>query len=210
MTTSDATVAQRCQALVNCGRKEPGYDEFEGPVFGWNDRITELQAALLSAQLERLDAQHERRAANVDHFLSALAARPELGLRPQKRDARITRPTAYELVLLYDADAWRGLSRDRFVAALAAEGVPADGAFYEPIFDRVDEIFPLRATEHPTIEARYGARLSSGQVSCPVASKAAYERTVWLHHRLFLGDTTDVDDIVRAMEKIHEGRDALG
>lgn len=209
ITTSNDELAQRCQALVNCGRKEPGYDGFDGPVFGWNDRITELQASLLSAQLARLDEQHERRAKNVDRLASALESRPDLGLTIQKRDARITRKTAYELVLLYDAEAYGGASRDAFVAALEAEGVPADGDFYVPIQDRVGEIFPLKASQYPTIRERYGDALAPEQAPCPVASRAAYERTVWLHHALFLGDPSDVDDIVEAITKIHGAADEL-
>jgi dTDP-4-amino-4,6-dideoxygalactose transaminase len=42
ITTRHQELKERCQALINCGRKEPGYDQFAGPVLGWNDRITEL------------------------------------------------------------------------------------------------------------------------------------------------------------------------
>ncbi|MBI2376371.1 MAG: DegT/DnrJ/EryC1/StrS family aminotransferase [Deltaproteobacteria bacterium] len=207
ITTNDATLAARCQAIVNCGRKEPGYDAFEGAVLGWNDRITELQAALLSAQLARLDAQHERRSVNVAYFEKALS---EVGgINLQKRDPRITRHTFYELVLLYDEAAWMGLSRDRFVEALEAEGVPADGGFYVPIPDRTGEIFPLTAREYPETYGRYGERLTPAQAPTPRASHAAYRRTIWLHHSLFLGSTSDVDDIVSAMLKIRENVDAL-
>ncbi|MEQ8277069.1 MAG: DegT/DnrJ/EryC1/StrS family aminotransferase [Deltaproteobacteria bacterium] len=209
ITTSNDELAQRCQALVNCGRKEPGYDGFEGAVFGWNDRITELQASLLSAQLTRLDGQHERRKKNVARLVAALESRPELGLTVQRRDERITRKTAYELVLLYDSEAYGGVPRDKFVEALTAEGVPADGDFYVPIQDRIEEIFPLRASEYPTIAPRYGAELKPEHAPCPVATRAAYERTVWLHHSLFLGDPSDVDDIIEAIGKIHGAADAL-
>ncbi|MBI4817123.1 MAG: DegT/DnrJ/EryC1/StrS family aminotransferase [Deltaproteobacteria bacterium] len=207
ITTNDRVLAEKCQALVNCGRKEPGYDSFEGRVFGWNDRITELQATLLSAQLSRLDDQHSRRAANVAHFEQRLA---EIrGLRVQRRDPRITRHTFYELVLLYDRAEWKGLPRDRFVEALEAEGVPADGGFYVPIPHRVAEIFPLSAREYPETFGRYGRALTPEGAPTPRAAYAAYEQTVWLHHSLFLGTTEDVDDIVAAMTKIREHVDAL-
>ncbi|MBK6690359.1 MAG: DegT/DnrJ/EryC1/StrS family aminotransferase [Deltaproteobacteria bacterium] len=210
ITTRHQELKERCQALINCGRKEPGYDQFAGPVLGWNDRITELQAALLSAQLLRLEDQHQRRAANVAHFQKRLAELgPGLGLRFQRRDPRITRQTSYETILLFESAAWKGLSRDRFVDALEAEGVPADGGFYVPIPDRIDEIFPLNAREYPEIRARYGDALRPAQVHCPVAKKVAYEQTVWLHHHLFLGTTADVDDVVAAIAKIREGVDAL-
>jgi len=209
ITTNDAELAQRCQSLINCGRKEDHYADFEGEMFGWNYRLSELQAALLGAQLQRLPEQTTRREANITHLLSRLAAHPELGLVMQARDARITRAAAYEVVLLYEASAFKGLPRDKFVAALEAEGIPADGDFYVPIQDRVQEIFPLRASEYPQVRARYGEALRPEQVQTPNATKAAYERTVWLHHGLFLGTTKDVDDIVEAMLKVHGAVDEL-
>lgn len=210
ITTNSEELAQRCQSLVNCGRKEDGYCDFDGAMFGWNDRITELQAALLRAQMERLPEQKERRQKNVAYFERRLAEQGEtLGLVPQKRDPRITTPAFYELVLLYDQEKWKGLSRDNFVTALEAEGVPVDGAFYLPIQDRVGEIFPLRATEYPAIRDRYGDALDPEQVKTPVATQAAYERTVWLHHSLFLGTERDVDDIMEAILKIKGDVDAL-
>jgi hypothetical protein len=132
------------------------------------------------------------------------------GLTPQKRDARITQPTYYHYVLRYDSSAWRGLSRDRFVEALEAEGVPADGNFYDPIPERTGELFPLRAAEYPSIAARYGRALEARQVSCPNASKAAREQTVWLPHPVLLGTEKDVDDIAAAISKIRENLGALG
>jgi dTDP-4-amino-4,6-dideoxygalactose transaminase len=203
ITTSDRLLAERCQSLINCGRKEPGYDSFEGVLFGWNDRMTELQAALLSAQLARLDEQNARRGANVRHLEQRLLEL-DLGLVPQKRDPRMSETVFYHEVLLYQPSCFRGLSRDRFVAALEAEGVPADGAFYVPIPDRTDELFPLRARDYPEIRARYGEALSSRHAAFPHARQAARERTIWLHHALFLGTTRDVDDIVEALVKVRD------
>jgi dTDP-4-amino-4,6-dideoxygalactose transaminase len=208
ITTADRILAERCQALVNCGRKEPGYDGFDGPVFGWNDRMTEFQGALLTKQLLRLDEQTQRRAKNAEHLGRLLAEIP--GLVSQKRDARITQPTYYHYVLRYDQKVWRGLPRDRFIEALEAEGVPASGNFYDPIPERSEEIFPLRASEYPSIAARYGRALEARQVSCPNAARAAHEETIWLPHPLLLGTKRDVEDVVAAIWKIRENLGALG
>jgi L-glutamine:scyllo-inosose aminotransferase len=203
ITTNDRLLAERCQSLINCGRKEPGYDSFEGVVFGWNDRITEMQAALLEAQLLRLEDQHARRLANVQHLERRLED-IDAGIVLQKRDHRVSDPVFYQVVMLYDASRFKGLSRDRFVAALEAEGVPADGAFYAPIPDRTHEIFPLRALEYPQIRDRYGEALRTEDVPLVHAPRAAYERTIWLHHALFLGTARDVDDIVDAIVKVRD------
>lgn len=208
ITTHDDALAARCLSLTNCGRKEDEAD-FEGRLLGWNDRLNELSCALLSAQLERLDAQHARRKDNLGWLEKRLGELGDIGLTVQKRDPRLTHHAFYQLVLLYDSTRWKGLSRDVFVQALEAEGVPADGAFYSPIPDRAGELFPLTAADYPEIRARYGEALGPDSISCPVASRAAYERTVWLHHALFLGTRKDIDDIVGAIVKIRENVDAL-
>jgi L-glutamine:scyllo-inosose aminotransferase len=210
ITTDSEELAQRCQSLVNCGRKEDRYADFDGVMLGWNYRITELQAALLSAQLERLAGQGARRAKNVRHLERRLAdLGPDFGIEVQRRDPRITSPSFYQVVLLFDSSKWKGLPRDQLVLALEAEGVPADGGFYVPIPDRIGELFPLRASEYPEVRARYGDALSPDRCPTPVASRAAYERTIWLHHSLFLGNERDVDDIVEAFTKIRGEVDAL-
>ena len=74
-----------------------------------------------------------------------LAAIPGLSLlRP---DPRQTTQAFYHYVFKYDAAAFGGASRDRFVAALEAEGIPCDGLFYEPVyrstlFDVDPAVFP--------------------------------------------------------------------
>lgn len=196
--TSDKTLEEKCQSLVNCGRKEPGYDSFEGDVFGFNYRITEFQAALLSSQLERLEEQHQRREKNIDY----LAARLEGidGLTPVKRDPRVTRFACYEYILRYRAEDFEGVHRDRFAQALGAEGIPCDPYFYTPIYHR--HLFPLRASEYPSCRKRYGDSLDPQSVKCPVAEKAAYEEAIWFHHALFLGGKEDMDDMICAIEKV--------
>lgn len=200
ITTSDATFAARARSLVNCGRKEPGADAFPERLLGTNARPTEWQAAILSAQLERLDAQHARRTANADAFERAIAALP--GLRPLERDARVTRRTHYQLIVRYEPGAWEGLSRDAVLRALAAEGVPAAGRFYVPLPS--DPLFPMDAHTNPL--ARSGARLRR---ELPVAARAAHEESIWLPHWLFLGGEREVRDLAAAFEKVHANAKAL-
>jgi len=50
ITTDDSELEQRCQSLINCGRRRSG-DSFESPVLGANYRMTEWQSAVLLAQL---------------------------------------------------------------------------------------------------------------------------------------------------------------
>jgi len=203
--TSDKELEEKCQSLINCGRKEMGYNTFEGDLFGWNYRIGEFQAAILSVQLERLEEQTRHREANVHYFATRLEEIK--GLTPLRRDPRITRFACYEFILRYDGAAFNGVHRDRFAEALAAEGIPCDPYFYTPIYHR--GLFPLRASEYPACRDRYGTKLDPASVSCPVAEKAAYEEAIWFHHSLFTGDQKDMDTILEALIKIKEHLDEL-
>ena len=193
----DDTFEERCHAYVNSGRvKTSDRQASEGTMLGWNYRITEFQAAVLLAQLERLPEQVETRSRNIAHF-DARVAEVE-GVSTLRFDDRMSTRSGYGVVLRYDEKAWRGASRDRFARALYAEGVKLSTSFYTPVYET-----PLFAWKDATIDVDYSG------VHCPVAERASYKEMIWLPHEVFLGTTADVDDICHAIEKIRENIDEL-
>jgi dTDP-4-amino-4,6-dideoxygalactose transaminase len=195
--TSDETFAERCNAYVNSGRGHGGDRQAaEGTMLGWNYRITEFQAAVLLAQLERLPEQIATRNANIAHFEKRVEQIG--GVSTLRHDERMTTRSGYGVVLRYDESAWRGISRDRFARALVAEGMRLYGAFYTPVYQT-----PLFAWKDAPIEMDYSG------VRCPVAEKAAYKEMVWLPHEIFLGATGDIDDLCDGIEKLREHVDEL-
>jgi dTDP-4-amino-4,6-dideoxygalactose transaminase len=193
VTTDDDLLARRLRALVNCGRIEHD-DPTTEPMIGHNLRMTEWQAAMLSAQLERLPGQHERREVRAEQLRRELASVP--GLQVMQRDPRITRFTCYQLIVRYDAEAFAGVPRDRVLDALRAEGVPCSGRFYEPL-----PRDPLFARDPRTnVAVRSGA--SYDEREYPIAAQAAYHEAIWLPHYLFLGSEADVSELVAAFAKV--------
>lgn len=200
VTTSDDEVAERAETYTNCGRASRT-DRFGHRLLGFNYRLTEFQAAVLLGQLEKLPAQTALRARRAERLSKGLAAIPGLSLlRP---DPRQTTPAFYHYVFKYDAAAFGGASRDRFVAALEAEGVPCDGLFYEPVYRST--LFDVDPATFPAL----GGHLPWEGARCPVAEKAAFEESVWLHHRILLGTEKDVDSVLDAIAKIRAGVDEL-
>ena len=202
VTSRDPVLDQRLQSLVNCGRKEPGYDGFPERMLGTNARITEWQAAILRCQLERLPDQHARRAERIAQLEREIAAVP--GLAPLPRDERVSGRTAYMFILRYDASAFAGAPRDSVLAALQAEGVPCYGRFYRPLPDD-----PLFARD-PHTNAAMRAGVDFDARPFPVARRAAYEESIWLPHELFLGGAEDVEDLVAAFAKVQRCAASLG
>jgi dTDP-4-amino-4,6-dideoxygalactose transaminase len=204
--TNDDLLAEKCHSLVNCGRKEPDYCSFEGTLFGWNARISDLQAAVLLGQMEHLHEDTVRREQMLQYFIDRLSAEVP-GLTPMKWDPRITTRTAYQLVMRYDPEAFGGVHRDIFLRALEAEGVELDGSFYVPLHDH--PCFNVTAEEWPYIRGRYGDSIPNAGYDLPVAAKAAYHEAVWMHYHYFMGTREDLDDVIGAIRKVAANLDEL-
>src|SRR5215467_4766256 len=122
--TSNLEYFERAQSYVNCGRASVT-DKFRQRLIGFNYRITEFQAVILEAQLQRLPKQAKTRLVNIEHFEQRLRGSP--GLAFLKRDKRITRVAAYQFVFKYHPEHFGGIPRAAFLAALEMEGIPCDG-----------------------------------------------------------------------------------
>lgn len=195
--TDDDALAARCQAYMNSGRgSSADRQASEGTMLGWNYRMTEFQAAVLLAQLERLPEQIARRNENIAHFEQRVAAIE--GVSTLAHDDRVTQRSGYGVVLRYHEEAWRGVTRDRFARALHAEGMKLFTSFYTPVYDA-----PLFAWKDAPIEVDYSG------VHCPVAEKAAYKEMIWLPHEIFLGAAADVDDLCDGIEKLRANIEEL-
>jgi dTDP-4-amino-4,6-dideoxygalactose transaminase len=196
--TSQIELADQVIRLANCGR--PPRRETRGqPALGHNYRMTEFQAAILLAQLERLDEQTALRQRLTQRLEEGLRNFSGISLLP--RDRRITRQASYHFVFKFQPEGFGGIHRNVFVAALNAEGIPSDGRFYEAVYR--SSLFEFAAERYPA-----WAR-AKRDFNCPVAERAGYEESVWLPHYLFLGDEHDVDDVLAAIEKIKANVDEL-
>ncbi len=194
--TDDPDLEERCQSLVNCGRHRPG-DTFETPLLGANYRMSEWQCGVLLAQLERLPEQIERKSRNAERLRVGLNAIK--GLRAVARDPRLTRETIYAFIFMID-DAALGVSRNRFVRALRAEGIPC-GVGNDPVYRSA--LFPAEAAPYRTACELAGAP-NPPPPDCPVAEKLFEHAMAAIPHEVLLGDERDVDDVIAAARKIAE------
>jgi len=191
--TNNQEVFELCQSYVNCGRASET-DKFGHRILGFNYRITEFQAAILVAQLERLPEQNRLREARAAYLSRQLAEVDGLEVLP--RDDRLTSQAIYRYVFKYRAEAFGGADRSRFLAALEAEGFACEGAFYEPVYRSA--LFEIDPEKFPQLEGR----LPWARVRCPVAEKAAYVESIWIPHEALLGSENDIDALVEAIRKL--------
>lgn len=184
------------QSIINCGRPSIT-DKYERKVLGANYRMTELQAALLVGQLEQWPELCEKRKRRAAFLSQALGALPHV--RPLPPQPGLTRETTYNYVFQFRPNG-AGPSRDLFVAALEAEGIPCDGRFYEPVYR--SDLFYVTPENCPQLALGRDKPMDYTKCHCPVSEKAAYDESVWLPQFLLIGEETDAQDVVRAIEKV--------
>ena len=197
--TSDAALLETCYRFHNNSRgREGSGTDFSYPRTGANLRLTEFQAALLLAQMTRLDAQSKTREQNarLPHEAPRRDPRHRAGA-----DVRGCTRNAYHLYMFrYDSSQFSGLSRALFLKALAAEGIPASGG-YSPLNTQpfLEETFATRGFKaiYPT-ETLKGWR---DRNRCPQNDRLCSE-AVWLTQTMLLGPRRDMDDIADAMLKV--------
>jgi len=201
ITTNDDALAESCRSIQNCGRVAGGV-WYEHHAIAGNYRLGEFQGAILNAQLDRLEDQTRTRDANGRYLASRLTTMP--GLHPQARPADCTRHS-YHLFMLRIDTATFGAPRAGVLRALEAEGIPCSGGYGFSLPDQ-----PLfRNKAFGPFLAGAASRLDYAAVRCPVSDAICREQGIWLEQRLMLGTREDIDDIVRAFEKIYEHRHQL-
>jgi dTDP-4-amino-4,6-dideoxygalactose transaminase len=192
----------QARSVHDCGRM-PGEWFYSHFIYGSNYRLSEWQGAILQVQLGRLDQQTKRRHHNARLLDRLLRAIP--GITPQKLDERCTRNGQYAYIFHVNKKEFAGLSTERFIKALNAEGIPHQ-ASYPPLH----QLDMFRNGE-------YRKRLSGKQAKdkhkflrgkFPVTQRAAWE-TVWLPQPVLLGDEEDMHEIAAAITKIQKNAKEL-
>jgi dTDP-4-amino-4,6-dideoxygalactose transaminase len=166
LLTSDAGIAQRA-----------GSNRWRGNVVC---PLSELQAAVLLPQLEKLDDRNAARALNVERLLELLRDLP--GVQPFINHADDSTPAYYKLGFQFDGPVF-GLDRSRFVAAMRAEGIAIDEGFDAAHIGRSPRRF------------RRGGDL--------VEAERAHHGTLVLHHPVLLEGGEAIEQIAAAWIKVH-------
>ncbi len=187
-----------CYSLHHLGRL-PGELWYKHFHLAWNYRMTEFTAAIGLVQLSRLFEQNELREKNYQHLMNGLSQLP--GIRVCQNNPDMTKHSHHLQMLMYNSEEVGGIHRDQFVDSLNAEGIPALTGY----------TFPNYANPFMTSEET-GARYTAASISfpdyseyakkCPITERACYDESIWLEHRLMLGTTKDMDDIIAGFSKV--------
>jgi perosamine synthetase len=203
VVTNDPKFAERLQLIRNHAevvlQKKGGEPDLVN-MLGFNYRMTELEAAIGSEQLKKLDGLLQTRIERADQLTELLSNLP--GIRTPAVKPGVVH-AYYLYVLRYDAAAI-GVSRAEFAKALAAEGVPFSEAYVEPIY--LQPIYQQKklygGTGSPWSDSPHGSAVSYDRGICPVTERMHDEEVLFTNLIHAQTSPQDVEDIAAAIHKV--------
>jgi perosamine synthetase len=198
--TQDAEFVEKCYSFHNNsrGRKNEGYNFTYQPLRGANLRLTEFQAALLLAQMTRLEEQSKAREQNAKHLTRLLTEIP--GIQPAQMYPGCTRNAYHLYMFRYRQEDFANLPRAKFLKAMNAEGIPSSGGYaplnQEPFITATLRTRGYQAIYHKDLLARWEERNR-----CPQNDRLCQD-AVWFTQNMLLGTRNDMEQIVAAIRKI--------
>lgn len=204
VVTNDDDLADRLRLIRNHAEvvvKSKGTQDITN-LIGFNYRMTEIEAAIGSEQLKKLECLITPRVEAADYLTERLGVLP--GITPP-----VVRPGVrhgyYVYAIRYEAGK-TGVVRSRLATALRAEGIPIVEGYVEPIY--LEPLYQRRIAfgRHgfPFTYSGYKGHVSYDRGICPV--------TEWMYREELLTTTvchagvtrSDLDDVVAAFHKVFE------
>jgi len=203
--TADADLALRLQLLRNHGENivEPvGMKDISNMV-GFNFRMTELSAAVGLAQLAKIDAHVSTREAVATTLTAGLRGLEGVTVPAVRTGCRHVHylwcPRLDEAIL--------GISRERFSAALAAEGFPHFNGYVRPLY-----MLPVFQKRIAIGSAGHPFNLWKGKYeagACPVAERMHYRELLCFETCMHQIDHAAAGALAEAFRKVHRHRKDL-
>ncbi len=219
ITTDDDSLAERVRLIRNHAEAVvDGHSVSDlSDMIGFNFRMTEVEAAIASEQLKKLKGLVEDRIKNVEYLSKALNSIPCL------ETAKI-RPGSthvfYQHAIKYDSSK-SGVHRDRFVEAVKAELMPIERRETEGVKVGAGYVKPLylmpmyqKKTAYgkdgcPWTCDKYKGSVDYSKGICPVCEKLHYDNLI-THELMKPGmKKGDLDDVIKAFNKVWENRSEL-
>ena len=198
----------RCFSYHNCGRPHgtsmTGLNNY--PIRGSNKRMTELQAGLLLSQIGRAREDADKRLENALYLDSKIKEIP--GIIPYKLSDGATRSSYHLYPFRYKKEYFDDLPREKFIAALEAEGIPCGKGYGQLYFEGlIEEAISSRGYKRLFSEQRLN-RYRDELHHLPDNDQLTQE-AVWFYQNMLLAERRDMDQIINAIQKIYEHRKEL-
>ncbi len=169
---------------------------------GGKIRFTEYQAAIGLVQMQSLEKETQMRWENGKYLSQKVKNIP--GITPIKMYPEVTKAVFHLLPLRYDKSEFKDMPRSLFLEALRAEGIPCASGYtplqIQPFIKNAFES-KLYRKAYSEKEINYAAWMAQNQ--CPANDRICSEEAVWMVQSMLLAGKPAMDNIARAIEKIH-------
>jgi len=191
IVSNDEDFINVCFSYHNVGRTRGG-EWYQHRYLGGNFRLSAFPAAMLLAQFESLEKDMKTRDANASILDREIKAIP--GLLPQEQYLAVTQVSHHVYIFRYDKSKFKGSSREEFLNALNAEGIPAYTG-YKPLYR--EDLFIVDQDEYPWLKG-----LDFSKLHLPITERVCDDEAIWLKQNCLLGSKNDTMDIVEAINKV--------
>lgn len=204
ITTNSEAFAKACYDFHNQGRSgavSTYSSAGSSGTRGSNLRMTEFQGSILRSQMTRVKEQTQHRWENATYLNKMLGEIP--GITPAKLHDGTTMSAYHLYMFRYDAKQFAGLSREKFLQALTAEGIPNSPGYGQ----MNNEDYVLGLTKNKHYAKIYGEKRMSDWVAqneCPQNDFLTKNESVWLLQTMLLGTRQEMEQIVEAVKKIQK------
>jgi dTDP-4-amino-4,6-dideoxygalactose transaminase len=200
LVTDDDELADRIHFSLSkfgrgIGKAHRPYTHYE---LAGNENMTEFQAAIVLAQLSRLDAQLDlraERAATLRRWLSEIE-----GIEPLPVDPRVDRHGWHLFIFRYRPEAFEGLDKWAFTRAVSAEGVWCNPGYERPLYRE-----PMYDLEQLKVR---GADVPIRVMPCPECERAVGDYACF-PQTMLLADLDELEMLPAAIRKVKQNLNEL-
>jgi perosamine synthetase len=203
LLTNNEEIANVAQLVRNhgeaivAGQKKRTYTS---TILGWNYRMTEVDAAIGIEQFKKMDKFNDVRIRLCNFLTKNLS---EIDWLKPTSVYKGNKHVYYAYTMIYDKEK-TGISREKFLEALNAEGIIFSGGYVRPLY--YNSIFH---ENKPFIFKYYKGKATYEHGLCPIAEKCHFEKLIITAVARPTATEADMEDIVNAIKKIDENLSML-
>lgn len=219
VVTDDDLLAERVRMIRNHAEAVVDGRAFHGltNMVGFNFRMTEIEAAIGREQLKKLNYLLAERKKNIDYLEKRLSSIPCLAMTSVRSEST----HVYYLHTMKFKESIAGIHRNKFVDAVKAElqvielreteGVKIGSGYVKPLYLQsiYQEKIAFGQSGYPWNINENTRKISYANGLCPVVEQMHFNELI-THELMRPGMMQeDLDDVVKAFEKVWENVEAL-
>lgn len=199
-------IMDQCYSFHNCGRPYQSVQKTSNyPMLGSNKRMQQMQAITLLSQMNRIQEDADLRLKNAKYLDAKLGEIP--GIIPAKLVEGDNRSAYHMYPFRFISEKFGNVSRDKFLDALRAEGVPCSSGYGQQNKDGlIEKALNSKGYKRLFSEKRLNQWREENHLP---GNDQLIKEAVTIYQSILLGSKSDMDDIINAITKIYENRDSL-